>query len=62
MENLLVLGVPILKHIRVVCGRPTLALATALVHQKKQLRSTQTKHRREAKRAAGIVGQVTSML
>ena len=44
-----------------VCGRPTLALASALVHQTKQLRTTKTKrikYKREAKRAAGIEGQV----
>ena len=51
--------------LELVCGRPTLALASVFVHQTKQLRSTQTKrvqHRREAKRAAGIEGQVASML
>ena len=52
-------------ELELVCGRPTLALASALVHQTKQLRTTkpkQIKHKREAKRAAGIEGQVASML
>ena len=51
--------------LELVCGRPTLALASALVHQAKQLRSIQTKrvkHKREAKRATEIEGQVASML
>ena len=51
--------------LELVCGRPTLALASALVHQTKQLRTTKTKrikHKREAKRAAGIEGQVASVL
>ena len=51
--------------LELVCGRPTLALASALVHQTKQLRTTKTKrikHKQEAKRAAGIEGQMASML
>ena len=62
------LGRPAIKitgGLELVCGRPTLALASALVHQTKQLRTTKTKrikHKREAKRAAGIEGQVASML
>ena len=62
------LGRPAIKvtgGLKLVCGRPTLALASALVLQTKQLRTTKTKqikHKREAKRAAGIEGQVGSML
>ena len=47
------------------CGRPTLALASALVHQTKQLQTTKTNRitqKRKAKPAAGIDGQVASML
>ena len=42
-----------------------LALGSALVHQTKQLRPTKTKrikHKQKAKRAAGIDGQVATML
>ena len=49
--------------IELVCGRPTLALNSALVHQTKQVRTTkQIKHYQDAKRAAGIEGQVATML
>ena len=50
--------------LELVCGRPTLALASALVHQTKHLRTTKRKrikHKQEAKRAAGIKRQVASM-
>ena len=46
-----------------VCGRPTLVLGSVLVQQTKQLWTTkQIKHKRKAKRAAGIEGQVATML
>ena len=48
-----------------VCGRPTLALDSVLVHQTKQLQTTQTKrikHKQKAKRADGIEGQVATTL
>ena len=48
-----------------VCGRPTLALVSALVHQTKQVRTTKTKrikHKQKAKRTAGIEGQVATVL
>ena len=48
-----------------VCGRPTLALASALVHPVQQLGTRKTKqirHKRKAKWAAGIGGQVATML
>ena len=51
--------------LELVCGRPNLALASALVHQTKQLRTTKTKRikqKREAKRAAGIEGHVCFIL
>ena len=51
--------------LELVCGRPTLALGSALVHQTKQLRTTNTKrikHNQIAKREAGIEGQVATML
>ena len=51
--------------LELVCGRPTLALASALVHQIQQLRTRKTKrikHKRKAKWAAGIGGQVATML
>ena len=50
--------------LELVCGRPTLALASVLVHQIQQLRTRKTKriHERKAKRAAGIEGQVATML
>ena len=48
-------------RLELVGGRPTLALASALVHQTKQLRTTKTKrikHKQEAKRAAGMEEQL----
>ena len=48
-----------------VCGRPTLALDSAFVHQTKKLQTTKTKrikYKRNAKRAASIEGQVATML
>ena len=51
--------------LELVCGRPTLALASVLVHQTQQLRTRKTKrikHKRIAKWAAGIGGQVATML
>ena len=51
--------------LELVCGRPTLALASAPVHQIQQLRTRKTKrikYKRKAKRAAGIKGQVATML
>ena len=62
------LGRPAIKitgGLELVCGRPTLALASALVHQIQQLRTRKTKrikHKRKAKWAAGIGGQVATML
>ena len=64
------LGWPAIKSLgwgglELVCGRPTLALGSALVHQTKQQRTTkikQIKHKQKAKRAAGIEGQVATML
>ena len=47
--------------LQLVCSRPTLALASALVHQTKQIRTTKTKrikNKQRAKQAAGIEGQV----
>ena len=46
-------------------GRPTLALGYAIVHQTKQLRTTKIKrikHIQKPKRAAGIEGQVATLL
>ena len=43
---------------KLVCGRPTLALSSVLVHQTKQLRTT----KRKAKEAAGVEGQVATVL
>ena len=40
--------------LELVCGRPTLALSSALVLQIKHLQTTKTKHKRKAKRAAGL--------
>ena len=40
--------------LELVCGRPTLALNSALVLQIKHLQTTKTKHERKAKRAAGL--------
>ena len=51
--------------LELVCGRPTLALPSALVHQIQQLGTRKTKrikHKRKAKWAAGIGGQVATML
>ena len=51
--------------LELVCGRPTLALASALVHQIQQLRTRKLKrikHKRKARWAAGIGGQVATML
>ena len=50
--------------LELVCGRPTLALASVLFHQIQQLRTRKTKRikQRKAKRAAGIEGQVATML
>ena len=53
--------------LELVCGRPTLALGSALVYQTKQLWTTKKKpkrikHKQKAKRAAGIEGQVATML
>ena len=51
--------------LELVCGRPTLALASVLVHQIQQLRTRKTKrikHKRKANWAAGISGQVATML
>ena len=48
-----------------VCGRPTIALCSALVHQKKTATSSKTlgmKRKQKAKRAAGIEGQVATMM
>ena len=47
------------------CGRPSLALGSALIHQKKTTNSknkTNKKNKQKAKRAAGIEGQVATML
>ena len=49
--------------LELVCGR--LTLGSVLVHQTKKLRTAQTKrieHKQKAKRAAGIIGQVATML
>ena len=40
--------------LKLVCGRPTLALSSALVLQIKHLHTTKTKHKRRAKRPAGL--------
>ena len=51
--------------LELVYGRPTLALASVLVPQIQKLRTRKTKriqHKRKAKWAAGIGGQVASML
>ena len=62
------LGRPAIKitgELELVCGRPTLALASVLVHQIQKLRTKKTKrikHIRKAKWAAGIGGQVATML
>ena len=49
-----------------VCGRPTLAFGSALVHQTKHLQITNTKRikhkQKKTKRAVGIEGQVATML
>ena len=49
--------------LELVCGRPILALGFALVHQTKQLLTTKRiKQKQKAKQAAGIEGQVATML
>ena len=51
--------------LKLVCGRPTLALCSVLVHQTKQSRTTETKrikHKQKAKRAAGVEGQMDTVL
>ena len=50
--------------LELVCGRTTLSLVYALVHQTKQLRTTKTKrtkYKQKAKRTAGVEGQVATM-
>ena len=62
------LGRPAIKNtggLELVCGRPTLALSSALVHQKKKLRTTKTERiKTQTRRKAGnwIEGQVATML
>ena len=51
--------------LELVCGRQTLALGSVLVHQTEQLQTSKTKrikHKRKAKRSAGIEGHVATML
>ena len=53
------------KALELVCGPPTIALDSSLVHQTKQPQITKAKgikHKQKAKRAADIEGQVTTML
>ena len=50
--------------LKLVCGRPTLALASVLVHQTKTTtnnKTKRTKHKQKAERTAGIKGQVATM-
>ena len=50
--------------VELFCGRPTLALVSALVHQTKQLQTTKPnriKHKQKAKRAAGVERQVAKI-
>ena len=62
------LGRPAIKitgGLELVCGRPTLARASVLVYQIQHIRTRKLKrikHKRKAKRAAGIEGQVATML
>ena len=53
------------RGLEIGCGRTTLALGYALVHQTKQLRTTkskQIKQKQKAKRTAGIEAQMATML
>ena len=58
-------AIKITRGLELVCGRPTLALASVLVHEIQKLRTRKTKrikYKQKAKRAAGIGGQVATML
>ena len=48
--------------LELVFGRPTLALDSAMDHQIKHKKNKTKKHKQKAKRAAGIEGQVATML
>ena len=46
-------AIKIIEGLELVCGRPTLALASALVHQIQQLRTRKTKRIKQTKSKAG---------
>ena len=48
--------------LELVCGRPTLALSSALVLQIKHLQTTKTKTQTKSKAGSWIEGQVATML
>ena len=48
--------------LKLVCGRPTLTLDSDLVHQPKQTTKTKRIKQKKKKQAAGIEGQVATML
>ena len=55
----------IILRLELVCGRPALALGSALDYHTKQLGTTKTKRikqKRKVNQAAGIEGQVVTML
>ena len=59
------LGRPAIKitgGLELVCGRPTLALSSALVLQIKHLQTTKTKTQTKSKAGSWIEGQVATML